>query len=94
MANITVTKTHKLSHKKAKEAAQKVADQLAEEYDLESYWEDDVLHFERSGVTGSLAVFKKEAQLKIKLGFFLSAFSSKIEAQVTTNMEKVFNGKA
>lgn len=93
MAEINFTQAHKLSHKKAKEAAQKVADDLAEEYDLKCGWEGDVLHFERSGVKGSLAVHKKDAHIHIKLGFLLSAFSSKIEAQVAKNMLLVFTGK-
>jgi putative polyhydroxyalkanoate system protein len=92
MADINFTQQHTLSHEKAKEAAQKVADELAAEYDLTCFWEGDILHFERSGVNGSLAVEKKEAKIKIKLGFFLSAFSRKIEDQVTKNMQKVFAG--
>jgi putative polyhydroxyalkanoate system protein len=94
MAKISIHQKHKLSHKKAKAAAQKVADQMAEEYDMESEWDGDVLIFRRSGVNGTLVVYEKEARLDITLGFLLSAFSSKIEEHVTKNMKKVFGGKA
>lgn len=93
MATISIHQKHKLSHKKAKAAAQKVADQMAEEYDLLSEWDGDVLIFKRSGVTGSLVVYETEARLEMTLGFLLSAFTTTIEEHVAKNMKKVFGGK-
>lgn len=94
MADISITQAHKLTHKKAKAAAQKVADQLAEEYDLEMEWEGDVLSFKRSGVHGTLEVRAKDAQLDMTLGFMLRVFSATIEEHVAKNMKKVFSAKA
>ncbi len=94
MADINIVQDHHLSHKKAHEAALKVAEKLAEEFDLTCEWEgDDVLRFERSGVSGSLTLLKHQAQMQIKLGFLFSAFSSTIESKVAENMKKVFAGK-
>ncbi len=90
MADISITHKHKLSHKKAKAAAQKVVDQLAEEYGIEAEWEGDVLHFKRSGVSGTLALSANTAQMDITLGFLFMAFSSTIEEKVQQNMKKVF----
>jgi putative polyhydroxyalkanoate system protein len=90
MAEITIIQEHTLTPKKAREAAQKVAEKLADEYDLEWEWEGDVLHFERSGVQGNLTLNKKHAEMFIKLGFLMGAFASTIEAKVAENMKKVF----
>jgi putative polyhydroxyalkanoate system protein len=90
MADINIVHEHALTPKKAREAAQKVADKIAEEYDLECEWEGDVLYFERSGVQGSMTLEKQQVQMVIKLGFLMSAFASTIEAKVTENMKKVF----
>lgn len=90
MADISIIHKHKLSHKKAKAAAQKVADQLTEEYDMESEWEGDVLHFKRSGVSGTLELADHEARMEITLGFLMKAFSSTIAEKVEANMKKVF----
>ncbi len=90
MADISIVHEHSLTPKKAREAAQKVADKIAEEYDLECEWEGDVLYFERSGVQGSMTLEKQQVQMEIKLGFLMSAFASTIEAKVTENMKKVF----
>ncbi|HEX7642165.1 MAG TPA: polyhydroxyalkanoic acid system family protein [Burkholderiaceae bacterium] len=92
MADISITHKHKLSHKKAKAAAQKVADQLAEEYGIESEWDGDVLHFKRSGVSGTLELTDHVAQMEIKLGFMLKAFGATIEEHVHKNIKKVFAG--
>jgi len=94
MADISITQTHKLPHKKAKAAAQKVADQMAEEYDMRSEWQGDVLVFKRSGVSGKLVISEAHARLDISLGFLLKAFAPTIEEKVTAKMKKVFSSKA
>ncbi len=94
MADIRITQAHKLPHKKAKAAAQKVAEQMAEEYDMRSEWDGDVLKFKRSGVSGKLIVSEKEAHLEISLGFLFKAFASTIEEKVSAKMKKVFSAKA
>ena len=90
MADINIVQQHKLTAVKAREAAQQVADKLAQEYDLACAWDGDVLRFERSGVDGSLTLEKEQAQLHIKLGFMLSAFASTIEGKIADKMRKVF----
>ncbi len=90
MADINIVQQHKLTAVKAREAAQQVADKLAQEYDLACAWDGDVLRFERSGVDGSLTLEKEQAQLQIKLGFMLSAFASTIEGKIAEKMRKVF----
>ena len=92
MADISINQKHKLTHKKAKAADQKVVDQLAEEYGVTAEWDGDILNFQRSGVTGSLELLEHEVQLEIKLGFMLMAFSATIEEHVHKNMQKVFKG--
>jgi putative polyhydroxyalkanoate system protein len=90
MADIEVQRDHALGLKKAKAAAQKVADEMAESFDMESEWEGNTLHFSRSGVTGELTVTKNSVQMNAKLGFLLSAFKPKIEAQIEKNFEEYF----
>jgi len=94
MADISITQAHKLPHKKAKAAAQKVADQMAQEYDMTSEWDGDVLLFKRAGVSGTLALHANVAQLDINLGFLMKAFAPTIETRVAEKMKKVFSGKA
>jgi len=90
MADICITQQHTLAHHDAKAAAQRVADQLAQEYDMTSEWDGDVLLFNRAGVTGSLRLAEKEAQVEISLGFLFKAFATAIEEKVAAKMRKVF----
>jgi len=93
MADINIVQDHHLTPKKAREAAEKVAEKLAEEFELACEWDGDVLRFERSGVSGSLTLHKHQAHMQIKLGFLFSAFSSTIESKVAEKMKKVFAAK-
>src|SRR5450830_622331 len=64
MADINIVQQHKLTAAKARQAAQQVADKLAQEYDLACAWDGDVLRFERSGVDGSLTLEKSRRNCK------------------------------
>jgi putative polyhydroxyalkanoate system protein len=94
MPNVHIVQEHTLTPKKAREAAEKVALKLAEEFDLEYEWEGDVLHFERSGVNGSLTLTRHKAEMLIKLGFLFGAFAPVIEAKASEKMKKIFGAKA
>jgi putative polyhydroxyalkanoate system protein len=93
MADIHIVQAHSLTPEKARMAAQKVADKLASEYELACQWDGDVLHFERSGVEGSLRLEQRQAQMRIKLGFLFGAFSATIESKVADSMRKVFEAR-
>ena len=90
MADININQAHSLSPAKAREAAQKVADKMARDYQLDCQWDENVLRFERSGVHGALTLGEQRADMVIRLGFLMSAFSATIEAKVAENMRKVF----
>jgi putative polyhydroxyalkanoate system protein len=90
MAEIRMEREHSIGLKKAKAAAQKVADELADVFDMESEWEGNVLHFTRAGVSGQLAVTKDSVSLHAKLGLLLSALKPKIEHQIQKNFDKYF----
>ena len=92
MADINIVQAHGLSPEKAREAAQKVADKMTRDYQLDCQWDDNVLRFERNGVHGALTLGAQQADMAIRLGMFMSVFSSTIEAKVAENMRKVFAG--
>ena len=91
MADINIVQEHSMSAPMARAAAQKVADKLAAEYGVTCHWEgEDVLHFERSGVDGSLTLTAQRAALRIKLGFLMGAFAGAIESKAADKMRRVF----
>jgi putative polyhydroxyalkanoate system protein len=90
MATITITKKHSLTHKRAKDAAQRIADDLAERFELKCAWRGDDIEFERAGVSGALHVGKGEVRLDAKLGLLLSMLKPTIEDVVHRDFEKYF----
>jgi putative polyhydroxyalkanoate system protein len=90
MSEIHLRRKHTIGIKKAKVAAQKVADDLAEEYGMQAQWEGDLLRFSRSGVDGALKVTRTEVVLDAKLGFLLSAFRARIEEHINENFDRYF----
>lgn len=93
MPDICITQAHKLTQKKARVAAQKVAEQMAQEFDMTSEWDGDVLRFERAGVSGRLVLEDKQAQIEISLGFLFKMFAPTIEQKVAAKMKTVFAAK-
>ena len=82
MSDIQIRRKHTLSAKAARTAAEKIASQLEEEFDLAYEWDDNVLVFKRSGVSGELVVEKKEVHIRVRLGFLLMAIRPRIEAEI------------
>jgi putative polyhydroxyalkanoate system protein len=90
MGTMSISKKHNLSHKKAKEAAQQVANDLQQRFDLAYVWRGDRIEFERPGLRGEMHVGKDEVRLDCQLGFLLSALKSAIEKEVHKEFDKRF----
>jgi putative polyhydroxyalkanoate system protein len=90
MATIRIEKRHHLSHRKAKEAAQRIADDLAKRFELRCAWHGDNIEFERAGVAGHLHVGEGVVRLDCKLGLLLSMLKPTIEDVVHRDFDKYF----
>jgi putative polyhydroxyalkanoate system protein len=90
MSTIELKRDHALGLKKARVAAQRVADEMEREFGMTSEWDGNVLRFTRTGVTGELVVTKSHVELSAKLGFLLSAFRGRIEEQIHRNFDEYF----
>jgi putative polyhydroxyalkanoate system protein len=90
MSNLSIVKKHHLSHKKAKEAAQKVADDLHDRFDLKYTWDGDRIEFSRPGLTGELHIGRSDVRLDAKFGFMLALLKPAIEKEVHKEFDKRF----
>ncbi|MBV6474767.1 MAG: polyhydroxyalkanoic acid system family protein [Rhodocyclaceae bacterium] len=82
MSDIQIRRSHSMTPKAARQAADKIARQLDEEFDLAYEWDDNVLIFKRSGVSGELVVEKREVHIRVRLGFLLMAIRPRVEAEI------------
>jgi putative polyhydroxyalkanoate system protein len=90
MADIDVRRVHDLGLKAARIAADRMAGELGRKFDLRGDWEGNVLHFERPGVTGTLAITAKDLHLSVTLGFLLRALKGSIERAVHEQLDALF----
>ena len=93
MPSISIKRRHKLPHKKAKEAAQKIARDLNKRFDLAWEWQGDKVAFERPGLSGTLHVGKTEVRLDVELSFLLTVLKAPIEQEINKELDSLF-GKA
>lgn len=91
MSAIDIHARHKMSREGAQEAADQLAQDLADKFDIEYGWEDDTIHFERSGVNGSITVDGKQIHIVAKLGFLLSMFKDRFESEIRRYLKEHFN---
>jgi putative polyhydroxyalkanoate system protein len=82
MSDILIRRTHGLTPKKARLAAERVAAQLGDEFDLNYEWDGDVLRFKRAGVSGDLTLHRHELEIRARLGFLLLALKPRIEREI------------
>lgn len=94
MSDILIRRSHAMTPKAARQAAEKIASQLDEEFDLAYEWDDNVLVFRRAGVSGELIVEKKEVHIRVRLGFLLLAVKPRIEAEIHRFFDENFGPDA
>jgi putative polyhydroxyalkanoate system protein len=93
MPNISIRRRHSLDHKKAKAAAQKIARDLDQRFDLAHEWNGDEVSFERPGLSGSMRVGKNEIRLDVELSFLLLPLKGPIEQAIHKQLDAVLAKK-
>src|SRR5688500_18123983 len=82
MAGISIARKHKLSHRKAKDVAEKIAKDLKKRFALDYAWDGDDVDFERPGVSGRMHVGTDTISLDVNLGFLLTPLKPAIEREI------------
>jgi putative polyhydroxyalkanoate system protein len=89
MADIAIKRSHSLGLKGAKDAADRMADKLGKQFNLNGDWSGNTLKFERPGVNGALTISDKDMKLEVTLGFLLKAMKGPIERAVNEQLDSV-----
>ncbi len=94
MSSIQISRTHGTTVKKAKEAVEAIAAELADEFDISYEWDGSVLHFRRAGVQGTMSVGKQSLDIQAELGFLVSMLKPKIEREIHRYCDEQFGPQA
>lgn len=93
MADIHIQREHTLGLHEARKIAFTWTEQAEGKFDLACTYEQgehgDQVSFIRSGVSGTLTVTADRFELNARLGFLLSAFKEKIEAEIAKNLDRL-----
>jgi putative polyhydroxyalkanoate system protein len=89
MAKIDVHRSHHLTHAKAKRAAETLAKDLKEKFNLAWEWSGDHIEFHRTGLSGRLLVAPSSLDLHVELGFLLTGFKGSIEREIHRQLDEI-----
>ncbi|MBP8237608.1 MAG: polyhydroxyalkanoic acid system family protein [Pseudomonas sp.] len=88
MARINIERPHSLGLAAAREKAQRLAERLAQEYQVRYRWEGDCLEFKRSGADGRIAVSADRVRVELNLGLLLSAMGGSIKREIEKTLDE------
>jgi putative polyhydroxyalkanoate system protein len=91
MASIDIHRPHRLSQSDAHAVIDKVAARMREKFEVKTQWQnDDVLTFERSGISGKIAVGGDEIHVSAQLGMLFSPLKGMIEQEIRRKLDEHF----
>ena len=90
MSHIVIYRDHALSLNEARQAAETLAVQLAARYEISYHWQDDTLHFERSGVSGCIELEPGVVRVNVRLGFLLIPIKPALEQEIHRQLDAAF----
>ena len=90
MASIDIQRNHCKPLKDAKKSVERVAEHIADKFDVEYEWDGNTLHFSRSGVDGSIAVSSKEVHVSVNLSFMLMMIRSSVDREIHRYLDEEF----
>ena len=91
MPKIDIRKPHQLAVDQARGLVDQVALKMREKFGLEGQWQGDTYAFNRSGVSGSIAVLPDVISVQAELGMMLSPLKGMIEQEIRRKLDEHFS---
>ncbi len=90
MSHIDLHARHDMDRETAQEAADSLAQDLAERFDIDYGWDGDSIVFERPGVHGEIEVRDAEIRIRARLGLLLAFLRPRIEEEIVRYLRDHF----
>ena len=91
MSQISISARHDMDLEHAQEAADELAADLAEKFDIDYGWDGDFIHFERSGADGQIEVNKDIIHVEARLGLLFGFMKTQIENEICSYLTSHFD---
>jgi putative polyhydroxyalkanoate system protein len=90
MSRIHLRRSHELTAKVARERVNRMAKALAQKFDAECSWQDNVLAIEHPNVSGTVTIERDEIVVEAVLGFFLAMFRDRVDEELVRILDAEF----
>ena len=90
MAALVFERPHALGLETARAVADRLAQEMRDDYGVQSHWDGNDLVFSRTGLSGVLRVNPESVRLDAQLGFLFSAYKTRIEESMSANFARYF----
>ena len=87
MSVIQISREHTLTDEQAKQIAEDMVVNLAQEFGVKYHWEGDTVKFKGAGAKGHLTLLPQQVDLRMELGFLLIPLKSKIQAAIVRRLD-------
>lgn len=91
MPNIDISARHGMTLEDAQQAADDLAEDLSKKFEIDYGWDGDFIHFERSGVDGSIEVSGEIIHIQARLGMLLGFLQGSIEDEIRRYLSTHFD---
>lgn len=91
MSRIDISARHNMPLEVAQAAADALAQDLAEKFEIDYGWDGDFIHFERPGVDGSIEVSERVIHVQARLGLLLMFLQGRIEEEIRGYLDSHFD---
>lgn len=91
MSDIDIQHPHTMDADHARIAVQEIADKLTDRFGVACRWDGDILHFDRSGIEGRIALLPSRLHVTATLGFLFAAMKGPIETELRRVLGKRFS---
>lgn len=88
MANIEITRSHSLGLDSAREAVERVAQQLDADIGVDYTWDENTLRFDGQGTDGQIDVEADSVEVLINLSAFLRPMQSQVKAEAEKYLDR------
>lgn len=88
MADIDFEHSHSLSIQEAREAVERVAQNLEDDLGGDYHWTDDRLHFEGQGASGHIDVEPEVVRVAIELSAFLKPMQGRVQGEAEKYLDQ------
>lgn len=83
-----IRRSHNLGLEEARNRANRIAEDLKEQYAVRSDWRGDALHVQGNGISGQLLVDEHNIELQVELGFALKLMEGPIRSVIERTIDE------